>query len=173
MHYRHSVQEDFNVQKIQLASSVSRIMMLAAVVVAIAGCSSSAQQADLIDPTITIRDLDARLPPNQMSSAPIDVSIVVEIRNRSSETFVLKRLAVQSVGGSAFRVSNETKQFTETIASGENKAVQMWIRAYANANAFSSPTLPLVLRGSATFDTPLGQKRSVFVEQMTLANTLR
>lgn len=161
-----------NFQIASFTRPMSRVMLVVALVAAISGCSSSSPQADLIDPTITIRDLDARLPPNQMYSAPVDVSIVVEIRNRSQEEFILKRLAVQSVGGSAFRVS-DTKQFTETIPSGGTKAVQMWLRAYANSNALNSPTLPLVLRGTATFDTAVGQKRSVFVEQMTLSNTLR
>lgn len=145
---------------------------IAALMSLTAGCSSSdAATGDLLEPTITVKQLNGRIPLNQIRSAPIDLNVEIQITNRSQEEFVLKRLSVQSLAGGAYGVPSQNRTYDERIPGGATRIVNMWFRAYLQPDQPLAPVEALTLRGSAIFQTEFGRKRTPFLESITLSTS--
>lgn len=148
-----------------------RVLRMVTVLVSLAlssGCATNdGVNADLLDPTIKVRQVIGRIPPNQMLSAPVDLNIELEITNRSNAEFLLRRLSMQSLGTGNFGVPSQSRTFNERIAPGESRLVQMWVRAYLRSG-YVAPVETLTMRGSLIFSTEYGKKTANFLENVNL-----
>jgi hypothetical protein len=90
----------------------------------------------------------------------------VRIKNNSGEPLTLRHIELEPMGdGGPYVLRKELYNFNNTIAPGQSTEFAFW------ANAFSTGTFrsvdayaPVSVRGIASFDSPAGQVRKIFLK---------
>ncbi len=133
---------------------------------ALASCKSGGSESDrmplqLIPPEFRVRQVSGQMLPMRRVE-PSSVSLQIDIFNRSSEPILLKRLQLQSLIGGAYRFPVTTRLFNTTIAPDGVQTVDMWVDAVVETD-MRNETAPVQVRGTAIFDSPVGNFRRVFI----------
>lgn len=89
-----------------------------------------------------------------------DVSFRITITNRLAAPVTVKRLTLQSMGGSSFRLETSSRKFNKTIAPGAKESFKYW--APAVATDLTNTRVPLVVRTTVDAVTDGTRIREVF-----------
>jgi hypothetical protein len=94
------------------------------------------------------------------------VELAMEIKNNSSEPLTFKQLDLQPMGGGGpYRLRQETYYFNETIPPQQAHALSFWANAFTTGDYRSIDAYaPVSIRGIATFASPAGTVRKIFVK---------
>jgi len=76
-----------------------------------------------------------------------DVSFRITIANRSPDPITIKRISLQSMGGSTYRLDTQTRKFNQKIAPQARESFKFWASAIATDLTMETRT-PLVLRAT-------------------------
>jgi hypothetical protein len=90
-----------------------------------------------------------------------DVSFRITIANKGPEAVTIKRISLQSMGGSAYRLDTQTRKFNQKIAPRAKESFKFWASATATDLTMETRTA-LVVRTTVEGlegDTPI---RAVF-----------
>jgi len=91
-----------------------------------------------------------------------DVSFRITITNKAAAPITVKRISLQSMGGSSYRLDTQTRKFNKTIAPQAEESFKFWASAIATDTTMATRA-PLVVRttvdGVEGGETPL---RAVF-----------
>lgn len=79
-----------------------------------------------------------------------DVSFDIEFTNRSDRPVSIKRISLQSMGGSLYRLETSSREFKRDVAPGEKTVFKYWAKAVTE-NRTIATNAPLVVR--ALIDT--------------------
>jgi hypothetical protein len=137
-------------------------LILAALVMA-AGCSSSTQNAKIIEPEVELLQI---VGPAELNypTGNVDVQFEFRIFNKSSEPITLKHLDLASVGGGAYSLRRELRPFNVVVGPNEGKAVTVWSKAYLRGRT-AVENEPVSIRGIAYFNSPSGPFRKIFHQE--------
>lgn len=147
---------------------ISLAVALAAVVFA-AACASNAS-GKLIPPELAVARVGGQSSTvTQNVAGGLPVEIRASLFNPSSETIVLRRLTVVSLGEGGVTIPSTSRPFDVTISANETRTVDFWVPGYvtelAAAGAIGSNS-PITVRISAMFNTPFGSMQKTYIEQI-------
>lgn len=131
----------------------------------LAACASadSAGPAQLIPPRFRVRLLSGQILPSAYTPNT-DLELRVDIYNDSAEPITLKRLQLQSVvGGLGFRPAGRI--FNKMIPPKGVETFELWVSAFLEAG-YVDARAPVMVRGTAVFDSPAGAFRRVFTSEL-------
>ena len=74
-----------------------------------------------------------------------DVRFDITVRNRTAQPYTLRRVAIQSLGGNAYRVPVTTRNYETEIAPGDEAKIEYWASTDVS-DATIGARAPLVLR---------------------------
>ena len=94
-----------------------------------------------------------------------DVSFRITITNRLSAPVTVKRLTLQSMSGSSFRLETSSRKFDKTIAPGAKESFKYWAPAVAT-DLTANTRLPLVVRTTVDAVTDGTRIREVFSRRL-------
>lgn len=94
------------------------------------------------------------------------VELALQITNPSAEPITLRQLDLQPMGGGGpYRLRQETYYFNETILPQQEHAFSFWANAFTTGDWRSIDAYaPVSIRGIATFASPAGTVRKIFVK---------
>ena len=144
-------------------ANVLRVVAPVILVSAMAGCGSS-RSASLLEPEIGIEQLTSDSFIMQYQTR-VSIEFRLEVLNRSGEPITLKRLELQTAGGRPYALRNAPEHFDLVIPPGEKKSVDFSMWGYS-AGGRSASTEPVVLSGTAYFDTPGGRMAKTFIRRI-------
>jgi hypothetical protein len=144
---------------------MKRLAAIATCLTALACASGDTQNVKLTQPDLELVQLsgpaDQGFPPGLFQ-----VEYGMRIRNNSGEPITLQRIDLEPMGGGGpYRLRRESYNFNATIPPGQTRELTF------RANAFSTGTwssidanAPVSIRGVATFESPAGKIRKIFVK---------
>lgn len=132
----------------------------------VTACASSDAPSDSnLAPEIAVAQLSG---PGDQGYPPglFQVELAMEIRNNSMEPLTFRQLDLQPMGGGGpYRLRQETYYFNETIAPQQVHALSFWANAFTTGDYRSIDAYaPVSIRGVATFSSPVGTVRKIFVK---------
>lgn len=74
-----------------------------------------------------------------------DVRFDITVRNRTAEPYTIRRIALQSLGGSTYRVPLNTRSYEKTVAPGTEAKIEYWASTAVDDVTLGAKA-PLVLR---------------------------
>lgn len=145
---------------------MKRMILLACLAtLACATHDASSPNAKLPPPEIELAQLSG---PGDQGFPPgfFQVEYVLRIENKSSEPLTLTQLDLQPMGGGGpYRLRRELYTFKNIIAPGQMEEVTFWANAFSTGGYNSVDAYaPVSVRGIATFESPAGTVRKIFVK---------
>lgn len=139
----------------------------AAVVMLLIGACSSSDQVKVIPPEIFIQPL--AIPEGRpLSMTSFSNMVRIDIQNLSSETLVMEKLDIASVGVGAFTILPSTHRFNFTIPTGRRARFEVWVDIIAE-DRIGGPEGYIMVRGVAFFRTAPAQRfRRAFTQKMAV-----
>jgi hypothetical protein len=94
------------------------------------------------------------------------VQYAVQIENHSGEPLTLTQLELQPMGGGGpYRLRQQIYTMKNEIPPAGTQTVTFWANAFSTGNYSSVDAYaPVSIRGIATFDSPVGKVRKIFVK---------
>jgi len=133
--------------------------------IAFACASGVAPDESKLAPEIEVAQLSG---PGDQGYPPglFQVELALQIRNTSAEPLTLIQLDLQPMGGGGpYVLRQETYYFNETIAPQQEHALSFWANAFTTGDYRSIDAYaPVSIRGVATFSSPAGTVRKIFVK---------
>ncbi len=155
---------------------MKRILLLACLAsLAMVACATH-------DATHDVAKQNAKIPPPEIElaqlSGPADqgfppgffqVEYALRIENKSNEPLTLTQLDLQPMGGGGpYRLRHDLYTFKNVIAPGQMEAVTFWANAFSTGMYNSVDAYaPVSVRGIATFESPAGTVRKIFVKVLS------
>jgi hypothetical protein len=143
----------------------SRVGLALLLLLASASCSSSSIPR-LIEPEFRVRQVVGQIAPSRRLSSATEINLMIDIANRSEETITLKRVSLQSMGSGGFRIEPASRTYDVRIEPRQVQTVDIWVFAQSESTSID-PNAPVSVRGTAIFNTPAGNFRSVFIEPIS------
>ena len=148
-----------------------RLFAIAALFTLFSGCASrpaSMREADLIHPEIRLIQL-AGPAENGYLRGPVSLRYRIIIANKSDEPITFRSLELRNIGSGSYVVDSRPVHFKETIPPGGFNDAVFFVNGYARGGILNSDE-PVMLRGIAHFDTPLGPMNHVFMQRLDQFN---
>ena len=132
-----------------------RTVLLFLMLAALSGCASSADPSagEAMETHRPVVQVQLEGPIYFGSGTTAQVSMGVHIANPTSETVVVRRVRIEAPGMSYYQLYPSTREFRETLNSGQQWSVSMSARAVTNI-ARLNPNEPLTLRVTLEYETP-------------------
>jgi predicted component of type VI protein secretion system len=150
-----------------------RRVFAAAVLVALAACSSSSHVsqtvANIPKPDVVIvqrTNINESIP---MMPTGINVTYEFQIANKAAVPITLKRIDFDALAGGGFEVQSKSRPYEVAIGVGEKISVDFVTTVYIDPRNYDSQA-PVGVRAVLLFDSPEGSLRTV-KQQRVSANS--
>jgi len=139
------------------------LVLLAGSLISMVGCRSS-QSVKLLEPEIEIAQItnDSFIMQYRTS---VSIEYRLRVHNLSEDEITLKRLDLQTLSGGPYILRNTPEHFKLTVSPGETKTVEFAMWGYSLGGR-SASVEPVVLSGTAHFDTPNGPMSTKFIRRI-------
>ncbi|HKR66438.1 MAG TPA: hypothetical protein VJZ00_22115 [Thermoanaerobaculia bacterium] len=142
---------------------MKRVLLLLACLAA--ACAS--QDASTKDSPVDIEVAQLSGPGDQgFPPGLFQVEYAVTITNHTANALTLERIDLEPMGGGGpYQLRKESYPFHETIAANESRDLPLFANAFTTGTYRSVDAYaPVSIRGIATFDSPNGKVRKIFVK---------
>ena len=143
----------------------SRFLLPAFLVLALAcssnlnvgGVTGDASHQSTEDFDVTI--VQANTPQVFRGQSTADIRFDISVANRTAEAYAVRRITMQTVGGSQYTVPITVRQFERTIAPGTTETFEYWATTNIGDLEGPSPRAPITVRTMIEATGPDGSKR--------------
>lgn len=101
--------------------------------------------------------VQAETPMMMYGQPDVDIKFDVTVSNRTNEAYLVKRIALQSIGGVSFDVPVTTRAFRKTIPPGQKAKFGYWTRANVTD---ATSRQPVTMRALLEAVSASGRERS-------------
>lgn len=88
-----------------------------------------------------------------------DVRFDISVANRTAESYAVKRITIQTMGGSDYSVPPTTRNYDRVIAPGTTETFEYWATTTLGENVGPTPRAPLTVRTTIEAANADGAKR--------------
>lgn len=124
--------------------------------------------SEISDNPTDLLDLDVEQTASPMvfrGDRTVDIPLEIALRNRSEEPLELKRVVVESVGGSAYRIGRQMRSYKGSVEPGAERKLKFWATVDVDGTP-STVSAPMAMRITAVVMRGDVEVREAFIRRI-------